>query len=154
MTNDKNQQTNSLGKYKFLVPILVAISLICFLLNHHEGIISNLKLMVMIVGILIITIWLSVHHFRMTYDAKYKEEKNKITAEEMKKPWHRRTKNVGLSGICWIMLFIAPLICVVSVSYFFYEGFFKEIWDYKNLNGFVFFIIIFLFCYKALKKNF
>jgi hypothetical protein len=142
-------------KIKFLIPLVVG-GLLTWWINNNPRPSSGGRRdhsdSTMIICVLIIAFFMSLHQWRMVYDEKYRKEKIKFFGEEKKKPWHRRTWNVGLAGIFSIMLIFAPIMMVASLSHFFWIGFSSGFWDQVAINVSILFLIFFLISYTALEK--
>jgi hypothetical protein len=98
-------------KIKFFIWILVGgtIALLAY---------DKMQNLTIAVCVSFITIYRSIHSWRMNYDKKYKKEKDEFAEEEGKKAWHQRTHNIPLSRYVYNFLFLSSILALYCLYYF------------------------------------
>lgn len=99
-----------------------------------------------------LTMYRTIHEWRVVYDSDYSKRHKKILKKEMKKPWYVRTSNYPLERAVFVIMALS-LISVLGFTFTFCRnGFFTQNWDVSRLVLATISLIIFFACLRLYKK--
>ena len=148
MKKSSNNFREKFEKIKFLVPLIIGLVIVYFICATD---VFDSKVM-MSLAVMGLTVYRTIHEWRVVYDSDYSKRHRKILEKEMRKPWYERTKNYPLECAVFLVMTLS-LIAVIGLTFTFCrDGFFTQNWDTSRLILAITSLVIFFGCVRLYKK--
>ena len=155
MTNNKKNMKKSSNnfkekfeKIKFLVPLIIGLVIVYFICATD---VFDSKVM-MSLAVMGLTVYRTIHEWRVVYDSDYSKRHRKILEKEMRKPWYARTSNYPLERGVFLIMTLSLISAAGLAFTFCRNGFLTQNWNSSQLILAVISLIIFFACVRLYKK--